>query len=715
MLTSERTADSLASPSRERRGRSSRPAAVRTRLATVCLLLWGCCAAGSFPTVAAARERPTAPTGPARTRPELNFDIGAVDPSVDPCDDFYQYACGGWLAQHPVPPDRSAWAIYEEMQEVNQARVVDILEHAARLTGKRTPAERRIGDYYAACLDEVTIEAKGLEPLQSELARIDRIRSVVGLAHELARLHDLGSDALFALYASQRLEDATQVIAYVDQSGLSLPDPEEYSGGGRAAITRSVYRAHLTAVFGLLGEEPAQAASSAEAVVGIETALARASLGPVARRDRSAWYHLMTLQELARLAPAFPWKRYFAARGLGTEVPVNAAVPGYLRTIDGLVRRTPLDAWRRYLRWQLIHVAAPELPRRFRLAEFGFYGRSLSGVKQPPPRATQCADLTNRDLGEAVGRAYVSRFFTSVTKQKVADLVDQLRRAMREDFGETTWWNPNTRWAALAKLEKLRAMIGYPDRWRDYAGLKIARGDALGNAFRAQQFEAARQVAKVGRPVDRGEFYELPQAAEGYHDNSLNVIVFTAGILQPPFFDPKIDKAVTFGLTGGVIGHEITHAFDDKGHLFDGDGNLKDWWAPEDSRRYGERAACFVRQYSDYTAVDDLRVDGELTLGENIADNGGLQLAYRAFAEEYPQPGPAIDGFTPQQRFFLGWAQWRCANVTSQTAAIRARTDPHSPSRWRVNGVVSNMPAFARAYGCRPAALMVNQTPCRIW
>jgi endothelin-converting enzyme/putative endopeptidase len=393
---------------------------------------------------------------------------------------------------------------------------------------------------------------------------------------------------------------------------------------------------------------------------------------------------------------------------------MNLAVPKYVQAIEGLMGRTPMRAWRNYLLWDLVRLATPVLPTRFRRADFDFYRRILYDVKEEPSRAQQCGEQTNRHLGEAVGGIYVGLYFPSSSKQRALTLVQRLRRAMQEDIEELPWLSPGTKQEALHKLALLRAMIGHPERWRDYSGLRITRGDALGNALRGQEFEFSRQVAKIGRPVDREEFYELPQGVEGYHDNPLNVIVFTAGILQPPFFDPRTDDAITYGLAGGVIGHELTHAFDDKGHLFDGEGNLRDWWTPEDAKSYDGRAACFVRQYSGYTAVDDIKVNGELTLGENIADNGGLQLAYRAFEEER-RPGAAIEGYSPEQRFFLGWAQWRCMNVTPKTAAIWAHTDGHSPGKWRVNGVVSNMRAFAEAYHCKAADPMVSPVPCRIW
>ncbi len=647
---------------------------------------------------------------------ELRFDIHAVDPSADACVDFYAYACGGWRASHPIPPNRSYTAVFQQMRELNDKRVREILEQAAEVRPGRSKTEQQIGDYYASCTDTAGIEAKGLNALRADLARIDAIKSADDLADEIARLHRLGTEPLFSLSPDQRLENASQVIAYLDQSGLNLPEVSYYTSDDAAMVeARNGYRAHLEREFKLLGQSPPQAADSAGDVLRIETALAKAALTPLQRRDRRAWYHEMTLVELQKMAPAFRWEHYFSATGMPQQGAINVAVPAYMQAINELVNNTPTSAWRNYLRWQLMRQATPALPARFRDAEFDFYGKTLRGVKEQSPRAEQCGLLTSRDLGEAVGQVFVKRYFPPETKQRVLEMVARVRRAMHEDIQQISWMSGSTKEEALRKLETLRVMIGYPERWRDYSRLEIRRGDAAGNALRAQEYEFTRLVAKIGKPVEREEFYELPQGVEGYHDNPLNVVVFTAGILQPPFFDPRMDDAISFGLAGAVIGHEITHAFDDKGHQFDGAGNMRNWWTPEDAKHYEQRAACFVRRYSSYTAVDDLKVNGELTLGENIADSGGLQLAWRAFESEHPDAGGLIDGYTPEQRFFLAWAQWRCMNVTDNTAAIWARTDGHSPAKWRVNGVVSNMPGFAQAYHCKAGDAMVGREPCRVW
>jgi putative endopeptidase len=651
---------------------------------------------------------------PAQTADTLKFDIGAVDRTANPCADFYQYACGGWLQHNPIAPDRSYSAIFQQMRELNQARVSGILHHAA--SSPANAGERKIGDYFASCMDNASIERQGLALLRPELARIDAIANRRQLSVEIARLHSFGTDPLFSMYADQMLEDATQVIAYLDQSGLNLPSIEDYnSAGPEAEKARQGYRAHLQRVFALIGQSQEQAAIAAEDVLKIETTVAAAELTPVQRRDRKAWYHLMTAAELEKLVPDFSWNAYFATIGFTPKARLNIAVPSAMRAVEQLLQNSSITSWKNYLRWELARVATPALPLRFRDAEFDFYQRTLRGVREQESRDKQCTTLTNRDLGEAVGKQYAERYFPAPSKQRVLAMVARIRQAFHDDIAQSPWMDADTRREALRKLDSLRVMIGYPDHWRDYSRLVIQRGDALGNALRGQQFEFHRQIAKIGKPVDRGEFYELVQDVEGYHDNPLNVVVFTAGILQPPFFDPQMDDGVNFGLTGAVIGHEISHAFDDKGHLFDGEGNMRDWWTPPAAENYNHRAACFVQQYSQYPAVGDLKVNGELTLGENIADNGGLQVAHMAFDSGQSAAAPDIDGYSPEQRFFLAWAQWRCMNITEKRARELARTDEHSPGRWRVNGVVSNMPSFAAAYKCKPGHAMVRSEPCRIW
>ena len=646
----------------------------------------------------------------------FGFDEHAVDPSANPCDNFYQYACGGWLAHNPVPADHSHWDIALKMEAINEHRVDALLAANAAAKHPGSSNSQKIGDYFGSCMDVNAIEGAGLKSLQPDLDRISAIASREALAREIGRLHAYGSDALFSFYPDSRLEDASAVIAQIDQSGLNLPEPGFYTDAEpEMEQARDAYRNHLRTVFRLLGESPEQATESARQVLAIEIALARSELTRLQRRDRKSYYHVMKATDLQKLAPDFPWFQYFDAIQFSGKGDMNIAVPAYLQTINQLLDSTPFSAWKSYLRWELVRLVIPVLPAQFRTADFNFFKAYLEGVKQEVPRSKQCVELTNRDLGDAVAQEYVKQYFTPDTRDKTLKMAGLIKAAMRDDFEHISWLSPQTRKEALEKLQLLRIMLGYPDHWRDYSTLHIELGDAVGNHIRAQQLEFNRLRNKIAKPVDRTEFYELPQGLDGYHDNPLNVVVFTAGILQPPFFDPKMDAAVNFGWAGAVIGHELTHAFDDMGHLFDGLGNMRNWWSDSDAQSYDQKAACFVRQYSQYPVVENVKVNGELTLGENIADNGGLNLSHAAFERSHPDSTKKIAGHTPEQRFFLAWAQWRCMNITDQKARQLARTDPHSPGKWRVNGVVSNMPSFAEAYACKAADAMVRKEPCRVW
>ncbi len=653
---------------------------------------------------------------PAPSHP-LKFEIDALDRSADPCSDFYQYACGGWLARNPAPPDRSLWSRYSEMRDLNQERVRGLLENASRPGDGRSPEERKVGDYYASCMDETRIEAGGLSALKPELERIASVKTREQLVGEIARLQSLGVNVPFNFTSDQDLKDSSRVIAWADQGGLGMADPERYTDSDpEAAALRGKYQEHLKREFALMGDAPGEAGAAAEAVLRLETALARASWTRVQRRDRERQDHKLPLARLGALTPHFPWRQFLAGIQAPPVREINVTVPGFFEALDRLLATAPLAEWRSYLRWHLVHVATPLLPAAFVAEGFEFEGKALNGLEQPPSRGERCQELIDRDLGEAEGKLYVQAYFSEDSRREVLRLIGLLRGALRDDIQSLPWMTESTRREALAKLDAIGVKIGHPETWRDYSSLRIVRGDALGNAFRSLAFEFRRQLAMIGDPVDRGQWYELPHSIEGYHDNPLNEIVFTAGILQPPFFDPRVDEAVNLGICGGVIGHELTHGFDDEGRKFDARENLRDWWTPDDAARYRQRAACFVRQYSQYPAVGGLKVDGQLTLGENIADNGGLRLAYEALATDLAgRDPPEIDGFTARQRFFLGWAQIRCANVTDQRARSLARTDPHSPGRWRVNGVVSNMPEFAEAFRCPATSPMVRKNPCRIW
>ncbi len=645
------------------------------------------------------------------------FDPSALDRSVDPCTDFYQFACGGWMASNPIPSDQARWGRFNELEERNRETLRGILEKAAAPAPTRAPDVQRIGDYYASCMDEATIEKKGLDPLQPALRQLDAMQSKADVADELARLHTLGVNALFEFGSEQDFKDATQVIAIADQGGLGLPDRDYYlKPDSKSAETRQQYVAHVQKMFELTGEPTDRAASDAATVMRIETGLAKASLDRVARRTPTNIYHKMTREQLQALDPGFDWNRYLSGIAAPPISSLNVTVPDFFKAVNQMLTEVDLPAWRTYFKWHLLHASAEMLPARFVDENFNFYGRTLTGAKEIRPRWKRCVQFTDSDIGEALGKYYVEQTFGAEGKQRALQMVHAIEGALSADIKGLDWMSPATKQQALVKLQAVANKIGYPDKWRDYSALEIVRGDALGNSTRANAFEMRRQLNKIGKPVDRGEWEMTPPTVNAYYNPLRNDINFPAGILQPPFFDKNLDNAVNFGAIGAVIGHELTHGFDDQGRQFDAKGNLTDWWTPADAKQFEERTACLVKEYGSFVAVDDVKLNGELTLGENTADNGGLRLALMALLSTLGgKMPPSIDGFTPTQRFFLGWGQIWCQNRTDEVARVLAVTDPHSPGRYRVNGVVSNMPEFQKAFACKPDAKMVNRPMCRVW
>jgi len=507
------------------------------------------------------------------------------------------------------------------------------------------------------------------------------------------------------------------MIAVTSQGGLGLPDRDYYlKTDAKSVELRRQYQAHVEAMFRLLGESPGEASRKAQDIIELETQLAGASLDRVARRDPSKLYHKMSLRELAALSPSFSWAPYFEGRGAPRFDSLNVQVPQFVRKVESLVASQSLDQWKAYLTWRLVRTAAPLLPEPFVQENFSFYGRILTGAKELRPRWKRCVVMADGDLGEALGQKYVERAFSPASRQRMLELVAALEKALERDIRGLDWMTPATKKRALEKLRAVGNKIGYPEKWRDYGKVRIVRGDALGNAMRASDFQAAFNLAKIGKAVNPKEWYMTPPTVNAYYSPLMNNINFPAGILQPPFFDNRIDNAVNLGGIGAVIGHELTHGFDDQGRKFAADGNLRDWWTEEDAKEFDKRAQCFIDQYAAYTAVGDLKLNGKLTLGENVADNGGLRIAFMALMDTLEgKPQPKIDGFTPQQRFFLGWSQIWCQNITEEAARLRALTDPHSPGRYRVNGVVSNMPEFRDAFGCQAGQPMVRERACKVW
>lgn len=652
---------------------------------------------------------------------QVAFDPANMDPATKPCENFFQYANGTWLKNNPIPAQYATWGSFIELVEDNNLKLKTILEEAAADTAAPEGSVRKkIGDFYASGMDIDAVNQAGATPLQPEFDRIAALSSTEQLPALLAHLHDIGVGAGFAFFADQDSKESSRVIAQFYQDGLGLPDRDYYTKDDDASKKiREQYVEHVTKMFALLGDSPDAAQSHAGLVMKFETALAEASMTKVQQRDPQAVYHKMTLAEVSALTPHFDQKSYLAGRGLGDPGDFCVGQPDFLKKFDDLVVGVPVETWRTYLRWHLLNENAGEISDPFVNENFRFYGTILNGTKELKPRWKRVLAATDGALGEATGQLFVEKYFPPEAKQRILDLVADLRATLRARIQDLAWMGSETKTAALAKLDKLTVKMGYPDKWRDYSPLQIDRKSYVWNTIRAGQFETHRNLAKIGKPVDRDEWLMTPQTVNAYYNPQLNEIVFPAGILQPPFFGTKSDDAINYGGIGAVIGHEMTHGFDDQGRQFDADGNLKEWWSEADKKKFNERAQKVVDQYGNYTAIDDLKVNGQLTQGENIADIGGVRIAWTALQSQWAGEGkPApIDGFTAEQRFFLGFAQvWR-SNIRKEALRMRVLTDPHSPAIHRVNGVVANMPEFFTAFGCSADSPMARKEADRaaIW
>ena len=645
------------------------------------------------------------------------FDAAAIDKTVSPCTDFYQYSCGTWLKNNPIPPDQASWGRFGELAERNRAVLHTILEKASSTDGSRSPINKQIGDYYASCMDEAAIERKGIAALKPELERIAGLKTAAAVTAEIARLHNEGVDVFFGFSSGQDFKDSTSVIAQFDQAGLGLPERDYYMrDDAKSKEIRQKYVEHLHKMFVLLGKSEADALAAANSVMALETALAKGSQDVVTRRDPSKIYHKMTVAQMAKLAPSFDLTAYLKEVRAPKFETVNVAAPEFFAALERGLQPSEMASVKNYLTWHYLHSEAPLLPKAFVDENFDFYSKTLSGAKEQKARWKRCVAYTDNELGEALGRIYVEQTFGADGKERTLKMVHALEQSLGEDIKKLDWMTPETKTRALEKLAAITNKIGYPEKYRDYSSVKIVRGDALGNSQRASEFEFHRQLDKIGKPVDRLEWGMTPPTVNAYYDPQMNNVNFPAGILQPPFFDKALDDAVNFGAIGAVVGHELTHGFDDEGRQFDAKGNLSDWWTPKDADAFETRTQCIVDEYGGFVVNGDLKLNGKLTLGENTADNGGLRIAYAALMNSLAGKMPANrDGLTAQQRFFLGWGQVWCENGTEQQERLRAQTDPHSLDRYRVNGVVSNMPEFQQAFGCKAGDAMVRQKACRVW
>ena len=642
-----------------------------------------------------------------------------LDRDVDPCEDFFRCSCGNWIRSNPIPADQPRWDVYSKLQVDNQRFLWGILEAASKPSPARTANEQKIGDYFGACMDEAAVEKAGTGPLRQRLEEIGALKRTADLAPLLARLHlqTTAASPLFGFGSAQDFADSEQVIAFASASGLGLPDRDYYvKDDAKSGETRAKYVEHVAAMFRLLGDSADTANAGAQTVMAIETDLAKASLTRVDKRDPYKLFHKMTRAELLKLTHSFDWNGYWKAIGLAAPAQINVTEPEFYKQVEAELKTRSVADWKVYLRWHLVHSEAPYLSSAFVKANFEFFNKYLRGVAELQPRWKRCVRLVDRDLGEALGQVFVSKAFQPDTKAKSLALTQEIEKAMEADLQELTWMGEETRKQALKKLHGMVNKIGYPDPWRDYTTLRIVTGDFAGNVDRAVEFESRRELGKIGKPVDRKEWDMTPPTVNAYYNPQMNDINFPAGVLQPPLFDPKMDDAPNYGNTGATIGHELTHGFDDEGRNFDATGNLRDWWTKSDAAEFVKRATCISDQYSQYIIVDDIKINGKLTLGEDTADLGGTMLAYVAWkAATRRKDLQTVGGFTPDQRFFIGMAQWACGDERPENKRVSSVTNPHSPNEYRINGVVSNMPEFAKAFSCKPGQKMVRAQSCRVW
>ena len=649
------------------------------------------------------------------------LDLQAIDKSVNPCANFYQYACGNWMKSHPIPADESTWGTFDLLVERNQSILRDILEDAQK-NQSRSALDQKIGGYYQSCMDEAGIAQRGMQPLQPELDRIAAINGDKDFLDEIARLQLRGIDVFFGFSSTPDPNDARMEIAGFDQGGLGLPEKDYYfRTDQKSQEIRKKYVAYLARLFELTGAAPAQGQAKANTVMSIEMDLAKASLDVTARRNPQLLVHEMPVSDLQKLAPGFNFTDFFAQVKAPPFSKLNVAVPDFMKAFGVLAKTENMQGLKDYLAVHYISASAPLLPKDFDEAHFDFYGRVLTGAQQQKPRWKRCVRATDANLGEALGRVYVEKTFGEQGKERTLAMVHQIEDEMGKDIESASWMTPETKKAAMIKLKAVANKIGYPDKWRDYSSVTIVDNDYFGNTYRAAEFEAKRELDKIGKPVDRSEWGMTPPTVNAYYNPLENNINFPAGILQPPFYSNKADEAVNYGAVGVVMGHELTHGFDDQGRQFDADGNLKDWWQKSDEEKFKQLADCFVREYGAFSPVSGIELNGRLTLGENTADNGGIRLAYMALLQELKDKNVPVtdeaDGYTEPQQFFLGYAQLWCENVRPEMARLMAQTDPHSPGEFRVNGVVRNMPQFDEAFSCKAgdAMYVAPGKGCRVW
>ena len=652
-----------------------------------------------------------------------SLDVTNLDRSVDPCVDFYKFSCGGWEKNNPIPADQAGWSVYAKLGNENQQFLWGILEDDAKApsgssSSPRTAVQQKFGDYFAACMNTTAIDALGDKPIEPELARIDALQTRAEILSALTRLHhEYAGSFFFGSGTDQDAIDSSTIIVALEAGGLGLPDRDYYTKTDDKSVkVRGQYTAYIRQLLSLTGESADQAKADADAALKIETALAKASLTRVERRDPHNTYHMETIAELEKLAPSIDWLEYFKVQGAPDVAKLNVSQPEFMKAVEAELTAEDISALRGYLRFHLLSAAAPYLAHPFEQASFDFYSKTLRGVPAMPPRWKTCTRAVDRNLGEALGQEFVRRTFSAETKAKTQLMTEQIETAMQHEIENLDWMSPDTKAEALRKLHAIRNKIGYPEKWRDYTALEVKPGDYFGDVQRSHRFEDTRQWQKLGKPVDLNEWGMTSPTVNAYFNPQMNDINFPAGVLQPPLYDPKEDDAPNYGNTGATIGHELTHAFDDEGRQFDARGNLRDWWTPADAKGFEDRINCVRDQYAGFVIVDDIHINSKLTSGEDVADIGGTLLAYIAWKKQTQgQTLTNADSFTPDQRFFVGMAQWACENERPENLRVNALTNPHSPGYARINGVVSNMPEFQKAFNCKAGQPMVHVPTCRVW
>lgn len=647
------------------------------------------------------------------------FDVDRMDKTVEACTDFFQYANGSWLNETEIPGDQSSWGSFNILAENNREILKAILQEAVAKTDAPKGSDTQlIGDYYFSCMDEAAIEAAGAKPLDPYFSQINSIRNKKDLQNQIARMHDMGIGVLFGFGGGTDLKNSKMVIANSGQGGLSLPNKDYYVGGDpKMQETRDKFRQYMMTMFELTGDNEQEARNKMFNVMRIQMRIAYASLSRTELRNPDNRYKKISIAEANAITPNFSWDDYMAMRGVTGVTEFNIGQTEYFKAVNQMLEDVSISEWKTYLKWMALDAAAPLLAKKFADTNFEFYGKYLQGRKEQQPRERICVRAVDGEVGEALGQLYVAKAFKPEAKERMNELIDNLFVAMRERIDKLEWMSDDTKVQALAKLSTFTRKIGYPDKLRGYDGLEIDRKSFLMNSMRSNKFQVRRNLDDIGKPVDRSRFGMTPPTVNAYYSGTLNEIVFPAGILQPPFFNPDADDAINYGSIGGVIGHEISHGFDDQGSRFDAEGNLKMWWTPEDRKKFEERAACVIKQFDEYEVQPGLFMNGKLTLGENIGDLGGLTIAYDAYLNSLKdKPRPAdIDGFTAEQRFFLGWAQIWAVKATAENDRLRVTGDSHALARWRVNGPISNMPQFAKAFGCKQTDAMIKKEICEVW